>query len=323
VDPGHPGPGGAVALTAVGVIQASVRTQEIRLPPRCGRCCGGTSIRMTARSPVLGLGLVNYKFHWADPSFIPITRLAAGWETWNLWGFAPPSHNLFVDVYAQTGLLGLGLFLWGMIAMLYVLIKTLRRTPPGGFTRAYVTSILCGFIAMLIGSFVFRRVAHPLCLQPDHHRLQPQRLFLGPAGVGAGDLLQARGGTACRISTDNPEVSIVMVNLNQADYTAQCLDSLRQAPPTTPYEIILVDNGSTDGSGQWIADRYPEVKLVFSPVNIGYRPGNNLGIRASQGEFVLLLNNDTLVVPPGRSTVCGVPQSPSRGRRGGRQPAQR
>jgi N-acetylglucosaminyl-diphospho-decaprenol L-rhamnosyltransferase len=96
---------------------------------------------------------------------------------------------------------------------------------------------------------------------------------------------------------DNPEVAIVMINLNQADYTNQCLASIRQAPPITPYEIILVDNGSTDGSGTWIADHYPEVRLVRSPLNIGYGPGNNLGIRASQGEFVLLLNNDTLVTP--------------------------
>jgi N-acetylglucosaminyl-diphospho-decaprenol L-rhamnosyltransferase len=88
-----------------------------------------------------------------------------------------------------------------------------------------------------------------------------------------------------------------MINLNQADYTAGCLDSIREAPPETPYEIILVDNGSTDDSGDWITAHYPEVLLLSSPNNIGYGPGNNLGICASRGEFILLLNNDTLVTP--------------------------
>jgi hypothetical protein len=121
----------------------------------------GDIFRMTARSPILGLGLVNYMFYWADPSFVPTARLAAGWEVWNQWGFAPPSHNLFVDVYAQTGLLGLGLFLWGLVAILYVLIKTMRRTPPRGFTRAFTTAALCGFISVLIGSFFFAEYLVP------------------------------------------------------------------------------------------------------------------------------------------------------------------
>jgi hypothetical protein len=145
---------GVFALTQQEFLHDLFVAQEIETASTLRPLFWWDIIRMTARSPVLGLGLVNYFFYWADPSFIPISRLAADWEIWNEWGFAPPSHNLFVDVYAQTGLLGLGLFLWGMVAMLYVLIKTLRRTPPG-FTRAYVTSILCGFIALLIGSFVF------------------------------------------------------------------------------------------------------------------------------------------------------------------------
>lgn len=111
-------------------------------------------IRLTSRSPILGLGLVNYKFFWADPTFMPLSRIAAGWATWNAWGYAPPSHNMFVDVYAQTGLLGLGLFVWGMGAAVWMLFKVSRRFVPG-FMKAFTTAVLCGFIAMLVGSFVF------------------------------------------------------------------------------------------------------------------------------------------------------------------------
>lgn len=111
-------------------------------------------IRMTARSPVLGLGLANYMFYWADPSFVPLSRLQVGWNTWDFWGYAPPSHNMFVDIYAQTGLLGLGLFLWAMGAALWLMFSLARRLPPG-FSRAYVYGVLCGFAAMLAGSFLF------------------------------------------------------------------------------------------------------------------------------------------------------------------------
>jgi GT2 family glycosyltransferase len=93
------------------------------------------------------------------------------------------------------------------------------------------------------------------------------------------------------------EVSIVMVNFNQAQYTAQCLDSILKAPPLTSYEIILVDNASSDGSPDWLEAHYPYVKLVRSARNGGIAGGNNLGIRAACGRYILLLNNDTLVTP--------------------------
>ncbi len=111
-------------------------------------------VRLTSRSPILGLGLVNYFYYWADPSFIPASRLAAGWDRWNAWGYAPPSHNMFVDVYAQTGLVGIVLFVWGMVAALWVAYRVYKAQPPG-FLQAYAVGILCGFAAMLFTSFLF------------------------------------------------------------------------------------------------------------------------------------------------------------------------
>ena len=94
-----------------------------------------------------------------------------------------------------------------------------------------------------------------------------------------------------------PILSIVIVNYKQRDYTAQCLESLRAAAPALDHEIILVDNASADGSADWLAEHYPEVRLIRSPENRGIAGGNNLGIRAARGRYVLLLNNDTLVQP--------------------------
>ena len=94
-----------------------------------------------------------------------------------------------------------------------------------------------------------------------------------------------------------PDVSIVIVNYNQRDYTAHCIDSILATPPNAGYGIVLVDNASSDGSADWLAERYPGVKLIRSRVNGGIAGGNNLGIRAGSGKYVLLLNNDTIVLP--------------------------
>jgi N-acetylglucosaminyl-diphospho-decaprenol L-rhamnosyltransferase len=93
------------------------------------------------------------------------------------------------------------------------------------------------------------------------------------------------------------DLSIVIVNYNTANYTAQCLDSIAQHAPNCGYEIVVVDNASTDDSADRLEANYPQVKLVRSRENRGIAGGNNMGIRAGSGRYVLLLNNDTLVLP--------------------------
>ena len=93
------------------------------------------------------------------------------------------------------------------------------------------------------------------------------------------------------------DLSIVIVNYNTASFTAQCLDSVSEYPPTCSCEIVVVDNASHDDSVERLEAQYPHIKLIRSSENIGIAGGNNLGIRASSGRFVLLLNNDTLVLP--------------------------
>lgn len=93
------------------------------------------------------------------------------------------------------------------------------------------------------------------------------------------------------------DLSIVIVNFNTKDYTIQCIDSIRKDPPCVTYEIILVDNASSDGSAEILEARYPEIAFIRSAKNVGIAGGNNLGIKAASGRFILLLNNDTIVIP--------------------------
>lgn len=93
-----------------------------------------------------------------------------------------------------------------------------------------------------------------------------------------------------------PVVTIITINYNQLQLTCALLDSLRKV--TYPaVEIIVVDNHSKEDPTPVIAARYPEVKLIVSKENLGFAGGNNLGIEASKGDYLLFLNNDTEVHP--------------------------
>ena len=93
-----------------------------------------------------------------------------------------------------------------------------------------------------------------------------------------------------------PLVSIITINFNQLRLTCELLDSLRKL--TYPaVEVIVVDNNSVEDPTSVITGRFPEVTLVVSKENLGFAGGNNLGIKASHGQYLLFLNNDTEVDP--------------------------
>ncbi|MGB9629859.1 MAG: glycosyltransferase family 2 protein [Thermodesulfobacteriota bacterium] len=91
----------------------------------------------------------------------------------------------------------------------------------------------------------------------------------------------------------NPLLSIIIPNWNGKQFLQECLDSLREQ--TYPhFEIILVDNGSTDGSVDFVCERYGAfVKVIRNKTNLGFAGGNNAGIRIARGDYIVLLNNDT------------------------------
>src|SRR2546427_3681534 len=90
------------------------------------------------------------------------------------------------------------------------------------------------------------------------------------------------------------EVSLIIVSFNARADLERCLESLQAAPPAASHEIIVVDNASTDGSAD-AARRWPGVRVTETGGNLGFARANNIGIRASTGANLLLLNNDTIV----------------------------
>ncbi|MEZ5317441.1 MAG: glycosyltransferase family 2 protein [Vicinamibacterales bacterium] len=92
-----------------------------------------------------------------------------------------------------------------------------------------------------------------------------------------------------------PDVSIVMVTMSNWTYLGPCLESLAAMASPYAYEIIIVDNGSTDGTQDRLRAGYPHVRLIENGRNLGLSRATNQGIQAARGRHVLLLNDDTLV----------------------------
>ncbi len=89
-------------------------------------------------------------------------------------------------------------------------------------------------------------------------------------------------------------LSVIIVSFNARADLERCLESLHAARPQTPHEIVVVDNASQDGSDE-SARRWPDVRVVANDSNVGFAAANNIGIRASRGDLLLLLNSDTIV----------------------------
>lgn len=91
-------------------------------------------------------------------------------------------------------------------------------------------------------------------------------------------------------------VSIIIVNWNGRHHLEECLESIA-AQTFRDFEVVLVDNGSTDGSVPFLRERFPWVRLAELGQNTGFATGNNRGYEQARGEFVITLNNDTRVDP--------------------------
>ncbi len=97
-------------------------------------------------------------------------------------------------------------------------------------------------------------------------------------------------------AAEGPALSIIVVSWNTREMTLACLASLRAETVETDFELVVVDNASSDGSADAIAEAHPEARLVRAEENLGFARANNLAARLARGRRLLLLNPDTVVL---------------------------
>ncbi len=115
------------------------------------------------------------------------------------------------------------------------------------------------------------------------------------------------------------EVSVLIVSYNTAELTVGCLDSLREQTRNTSYEVIVVDNASTDSSAARIRAAFPDIEVVDSGTNLGFGRAVNLAAERAKGEYLLLLNPDTVVLDDALGALLAFARAhPEHGIYGGR-----
>ncbi|MBI5428212.1 MAG: glycosyltransferase family 2 protein [Nitrospinae bacterium] len=102
------------------------------------------------------------------------------------------------------------------------------------------------------------------------------------------------------------DLSIVVVNYNSRDHLRKCIRSIKDSARGFTYEVIVVDNASYDGSAEMMRAEFPDIRLIANKDNVGFSRANNQGARVSRGRYVLLLNNDTLVLPEALKTMTTI-----------------
>lgn len=111
-------------------------------------------------------------------------------------------------------------------------------------------------------------------------------------------------------------LSIVILTFNEKDETDRCLNSIVPCVDFGLDEVIVFDNASADGTDKLIREQYPEVKYLYSKVNLGIGPGRNMAIEASSGKYVMTLDNDTVfrgIEKPGDIVELFFKQHPNTG----------
>ena len=94
--------------------------------------------------------------------------------------------------------------------------------------------------------------------------------------------------------SENPLVSVIVLNYNAGELLLNCIESIKKSAYKN-LEIIVVDNISTDKSQKVCKEKHPDIKLIQNDENFGYCEGNNIGIREAKGDYIIILNPDTIV----------------------------
>lgn len=98
-----------------------------------------------------------------------------------------------------------------------------------------------------------------------------------------------------QISHENVDISVVIVNWNTKEFLGKCLHSVYETTHEVTFEVIVVDNGSCDGSSEMVTEIFPFVKLIQTGSNVGFAKANNIGIKNSKGRHICLVNSDVVI----------------------------
>lgn len=93
------------------------------------------------------------------------------------------------------------------------------------------------------------------------------------------------------------DISIIIVSWNASDFLEKCIQSILKESSNIQFEIIVVDNDSTDGSPEMLQNLFPSVNLIRNNENFGFAKANNIGIRKARGNYICLINSDVEVLP--------------------------
>ena len=108
------------------------------------------------------------------------------------------------------------------------------------------------------------------------------------------------------LSPITTDLSIIIVSYKRLDCLRKCIQSIMDTVKTNPYEIIVVDNQSGDGTPETILQEFPSLQMIENTENLGFAKANNQGILVSGGKYVLLLNNDTEALPGAIDTLVEI-----------------
>ncbi len=93
------------------------------------------------------------------------------------------------------------------------------------------------------------------------------------------------------------DLSIIVVNYNTGNLLKECIESIKKNALNISYEIIVIDNNSSDNSVDLIKNRFENLEIIINKINVGFARANNQGIKKSKGRYILLLNPDTVILP--------------------------